>query len=136
MLQESLSVCITHPPPLHHLCTLSVYFLLTTIMPIHIKYSQGVLTQGPKPGPASWLGTQVTQMVASASNWCLSRQVSPHMTHGLATGIPPGDLRHSQELSTANRSGLAGSQLRGGSRSGPLFSPISQLSVLDRSNCS
>ena len=40
VLQESLLVRITHPPPLHHHCTPSVYFLIT-VMPINIKYSQG-----------------------------------------------------------------------------------------------
>ena len=38
-----------------------------------------LLTRGPKPGPASWLGMQVTQLVASATNWCLSpRTFPPH----------------------------------------------------------
>ena len=45
VLQESLLVRITHPPPLHHHCTTSVYFLIT-VMPINIKYSQG----GSLPG--------------------------------------------------------------------------------------
>ena len=75
VLQESLLVRITHPPPLHHHCTPSVYFLIT-VMTINIKYSQGgslpgtrldLLTRGPKPGPASWLGMQVTQWVPSGA---------------------------------------------------------------------
>ena len=45
VLQESLLVRITHPQPLHHHYSPSVYFLIT-VMPINIKYSQG----GSLPG--------------------------------------------------------------------------------------
>ena len=70
VLQESLLVCITHPPPLHHHC----------IQPGWVPTRLDLLTWGPKPGPASWVGMQVTQCVANATIWCLSPPSLPQMT--------------------------------------------------------
>ena len=53
------------------------------MQPGRVPTGLDLLTRGPKPanpGPASWLGTQVTQLMASATIWCLSPRVSPHMT--------------------------------------------------------
>ncbi|KAL5488815.1 hypothetical protein EMCRGX_G017819 [Ephydatia muelleri] len=51
---------------------------LVPLRPGWVPTRLDLLTQGPKPGPASWLGMQVTQWVANATIWCLSPQVSPN----------------------------------------------------------
>ena len=87
--------CLFASPTLHPCITFVPFLCISYLLPLcpfilnTAKAGSDLLTRGPNPGPASWLGTQVTLMVAmSATIWCLSPQVSPHMTHGLATGTP------------------------------------------------
>eukprot|EP00731_Ephydatia_muelleri_P014570 Em0008g290a len=87
-------------------------------MPINIKYSQG----GYLPGLTFLLGDpslgQRPDLVCrSLSGWptppsgaCLPESPPNDLW---PQGLPTGDQRHSREFPTANRSGLAESQLRG-----------------------
>ena len=68
VLHESYTICITHPPL--HLAPL----------PRSQGGSLDLLSRGPKPGPASWLGTQVTQLVARVTLVPVSPIAPPHMT--------------------------------------------------------
>ena len=88
VLQESLLVRITHPQPLHHHCTPSVYFLIT-VMPIILNTAR----VGPYQAGPSNSGTQAW---ASVLAWYAGHSVSGQRHHlvPVSLSLPPMTYGH------------------------------------------